>query len=59
MVTAIRAVGKVEVDIDDEGYLLIIQTDSTGEEHGVAIPAEMAKHLVDAIDLCMRDMAAS
>jgi hypothetical protein len=60
MVTAIREVGKVEVDIDPDGYLLIIQTDfATGEEHGIAIPTEMAKNLVDAIALCMREKGAS
>ena len=57
MVTAIM---EVEVDIDPDGYLLIIQTDfATGEEHGIAIPTEMAKNLVDAIALCMREKGAS
>lgn len=54
MVTAIRAVGTVEVNIDGDGYLVITQTDPLGEEHVICIPAEMAKQLVEAISTCMQ-----
>jgi hypothetical protein len=57
MVAAIRAVDSVDVDIDDDGYLIITQADSTGggDNQSICIPQETVKQLFDAIALCMRE----